>query len=562
MSLLLLPLLALPAAAAGREAVLCAAGRPALPVLVAPGSVPAVRRAAEGVADVLGRICGGPFALRDGVGRGVSLGLDPALPLEGYSLRTEDGGAVLRGGSPRALETAAAELLHRAGYRRFFPGPHWEVVPSRPDLSVSADVSREPSFATRSIWYSDAAAPGDRAALGEWKRRNGLIGPTLDTGHSYEETLRRHKAVFDAHPEYLGLENGRRSTTKFCLSNPAVRRLLAEDAVERAARAPAGDAATVSVEPSDGDGWCECAACRAMGTPSDRVLAAANEAARALAARVPGVSAAFYAYNMHAAPPSGRAEPNVVVTVATEFLPRGLDPEGLIRAWADRGVSRLGVREYFGIVDWHFDLPGRMRGADLGYLARTIPRYHALGARFYSAESGQDWGPNGLGCYVAGRLLNDVEEARRVDAIREDFLRASFGPAAGPMRRFYALIDGSRGLSKTEVPPGLVGEMYALLGEAADANRDPAAGTRLDDLVLYTRYVELFAAYRGVRAGRAEAFDALARHVLRMRPRLMLHTDALLELLARKEKRELPSVPEGDYSPAEAAAILRAGRGT
>ena len=74
-------------------------------------------------------------------------------------------------------------------------------------------------------------------------------------------------------------------------------------------------------------------------------------------------------------------------------------------------------------------MPGRARGGNLEYLTRTIPDFHAKGARFMSAESGDCWGPNGLGYYVASRMLWDVDEAGRIDDLVDDFLARAFGPA-------------------------------------------------------------------------------------------------------------------------------------
>jgi hypothetical protein len=555
-------------------AVLCEGGRPVVPVTVGSGASARTRAAAADLAASLGRVCGSPFAVETGDGsRGVALGTAadfPALGLSGafdaeepmrreqYVLRSHKDGLIAVGATDAAVEAAAADILHRAGWRRFFPGPSWEIVPRDPGLTLEASVKAAPSFAARRIWYDFGMSDYNGEAFRAWQRRNRVPGAfDLQTGHSAESLIERHKAVFDAHPEYLALSGGSRTSTKLCLSNPALRRLVVDDALDRLAKDPKRD--TISVEPSDHEGWCECEACRALGAPADRVLLLANEVAAAIGKAAPGRYAAFYAYNRHAVPSEGRVGPGVIVSVATSYLPKGREPEELLEVWRGRGAALLGLREYYGIFAWHRSLPARSRGADLGYLARTLPRFHALGVRLVSAESGEDWGANGLGYYAASRILWDISEAGRVDAIREDFLTRSFGPAAAPMRRFYALLDGSRGLKKTKVPSGLVPEMYRLLAEAAAATDDPAVRSRLDDLVLYTRYVELHEAYRTSVLGRQDAFAALVRHARRTRGRMMVHLKALLKDVPRRDR--FVSVPEddgaGDYSPAEVAELLR-----
>lgn len=558
--------------------VLCESGRPALPVTVAPRASARARAAAADLASSLGRICGRPFVVETGDGsRGVALGraadfpglglsaeFDAEEPMrrEQYVLRSHKAGVLAVGATDAALEAAAADLLHRAGWRRFFPGSSWEIVPRDPGLTLKIDAKEAPSFAARRIWYGFGLSDYNQEAFGEWQRRNRVPGAfDLHTGHSTEELIERHKDEFAAHPEYLALVGGRRTGTKLCLSNPGLRRLVVADALERLAADPARD--TVSVEPSDGEGWCECERCRALGTPSDRILSLANEVSAELEKGPAEKYVAFYAYNKHAAPPIGTARQRVIVSVATSFLPKGREPEEYLAAWRGRGVGLLGLREYYGVFQWHRSLPGRMRGGDLGYLSKSLPRFHALGVRLVSAESGEDWGANGLGYYTASRLLWDIGEAGRVDAIREDFITRAFGPAAAPMRRFYALQDGSNALRKSRVPAGLVGDMYRRLAEAASLTEDPAVKSRLDDLVLYTRYVELFDAYQSSLPGRQAAFSDLVRHARRMRGRMMVHLKALLTDVPHRDP--LVSVPEddgaGDYTSAEVAEILRRGSG-
>ena len=556
-------------------AVLCDGGRPAMPVTVGPRASQRSRAAAADLAASLGRVCGAPFSVEAGDGtRGIALGTAddfPALGLssafdaeepmrrEQYVLRSHKDGLVAVGATDAAVEAAVADLLHRAGWRRYFPGPSWEVVPRDPGLRLEADVKTAPSFAARRIWYGFGLSDHNAEAFREWQRRNRVPGGfDLRTGHSFESLIERHKAEFDAHPEFFALTGGRRSGTKLCLSNPALRRLVVEDALSLLAAEPARD--TVSVEPSDGDGWCECEACRAAGSPSDRVLLLANEVSEGIRKHAPGRYAAFYAYHRHAAPPQReQVGPGVIVSVATSFLPKGRTPEEFLEGWRSRGAAVLGLREYYGVFQWHRSLPGRMRGADLSYLSSSLPRYHSLGVRFVSAESGEDWGANGLGYYAASRMLWDLSEAGRADAIREDFLSRSFGAAREPMDRFYSLLDGSRRLPKTTVPGGMVSEMYRLLADARGRTEDPAVMARLDDLVLYARYVELHEKYRASVLGRQAAFSALVRHARRMRGRMMVHVKALLKDVPRRDASVVVPADDGsgDYSRAEVEEILR-----
>ena len=97
-----------------------------------------------------------------------------------------------------------------------------------------------------------------------------------------------------------------------------------------------------------------------------------------------------------------------------------------------------------------------------------------------SAESSDNWGPNGLGYYLAARMLFDVKEAGRVDALIEGFLTRAFGPAKEPMHEFYRQLDASE--------PHLVasdqfGRMFRSLAVARKlATGKPAALARIEKL--------------------------------------------------------------------------------
>src|SRR4029079_16711286 len=100
----------------------------------------------------------------------------------------------------------------------------------------------------------------------------------------------------------------------------------------------------------------------------------------------------------------------------TAFIKGGNTLNDLLAGWQKQGAT-LGIREYYSVNTWDRDLPGKARGGTPAYLARTIPEFHAKGARFLSAESSDNWGPNGLGYYLAARLMWDVAEAKTADAM-------------------------------------------------------------------------------------------------------------------------------------------------
>ena len=302
------------------------------------------------------------------------------------------------------------------------------------------------------------------------------------------------------------------------------------------------------MDPSDGGGWCQCEHCAKLGTVSDQAVTVANEVAAAVASKYPDKYVGMYAYNYHSPPPNVQVHPQVIVSAATAFIKGGLSFDEMISGWSARGAT-LGIREYYSVNTWDRDQPADARGGNLEYLRRTIPQFYSQGARFLSAESSDNWGPNGLGYYLASRLLWDVREAQRMEELVEDFLVRAFGPAREPMREFYRQLDGSK--------PHLVindqlGRMYRSLDQAWALADSPEVRARINDLTLYARYCTLYRRYAAASGGdRQRAFESLIRHAYRMRKTMLVHAYALYRDLDNRDKSvSIPDeakwqVPEG-----------------
>ena len=363
----------------------------------------------------------------------------------------------------------------------------------------------------------------------QWSKRNGARDEAfrVNSGHAYQYIIRSYQPEFEAHPEYLCPPVNGVVSSKFRILNPELRQLVTRYAFNFFEKNPQAD--SVSVEPSDGGGWCEEKAGDRVIPISDHVLLLANQVATSLAEKYTDKYVTFYAYYLHSPPPETvRAHPKVIVNIATAFIEGAYTVDQLIEGWRKMGVQQMGIYEYYSVNTWDRDLPGGSRGSNLDYLAKTIPHFHAMGARYMSAQSGDNWGINGLGYYVAARLLWNVDDAKHLDSIIDDFLNKSFGPARGPMAKFYALINRANQPLPSQ---DLVGRMYRLLDEATKLTDDPKIQARLDDLTLYTRYVELFRKYQAAQGDdRQKAFEQVIRHAYRMRRTMMIHAKALYSL--------------------------------
>ncbi len=468
------------------------------------------------------------------------------------------GGALyLLGATDQAVTHATWDLLHRLGYRQFFPGETWEVVPKLDDVQIAIDKRESPSFQARRIWYNWGLWGYNDEPYRQWCQRNRAIkGFDLNSGHAYEGIIAANRAEFDKHPEYFALVQGERKLrpdVKFCISNAELRKLVVAHAQRTFQANPQLD--SISMDPSDGGNWCECEECRKVGSVSNRVVTLANDVAVGINDLKLGPKyVGMYAYNQHSAPPTIKVHPNVIPSATTAFIGGGFSFDQVVRGWQAQG-ARMGVYDYLSVVDWDWNLPRGGSGSRPAQLAKFLPDIHAKGVRFYDAESGDCWGPCGLGYYFASRVLWDVAEAERLDAILEDFLDKAFADAKVPMKEFYRLIN----LDTQRRPPAdLLGRMYRQLAAARAATTNPKVLERIDHLTLYTRHAELYHAF----ANGGGSKDDVARHAYRMRKTMMVHSYGLWARLISQQAALTPNHPlknEEPFSREELVHILAEG---
>lgn len=571
---ILLALMSTQAFAAPDAAKLADRGQALMPIVVGTNASPQVLASATDLAATLRRISGATFTVTTNTGlAGIVVGVPSdfqALPIktafkhgprdrEDYTLRSTRKGVWLLGATDLAVSHAVWDLLYRLGYRQFFPGDTWEVVPSIPKLSIAVKADERPDFYARGIWYNWGFWGYNNVPYSQWCARNRHAnGFQLNSGHAYEAIIRENQKEFEAHPEYFALVNGARSpgNTKLCISNPGLRQLVVDYAIRQFTANPNMD--SISMEPSDGGGWCECGPCVAMGSPSDRALTLANAVAKAI--NNMGIGDRYvgmYAYNEHCAPPSIKVHPNVIISATTAFIRGGFSLDQIITGWQAKGAT-LGIYDYYSVVAWDWNMPGAASASRPAGVASTIAEFYRKGARFYCCESGDTWGPYGLGFYVGARTMWDTNEASHVDALVEDFLDKAFGPAKAPMSKFYNLInfDNTRRSASDQI-----GRMYRDLAAA----RTLAVGhadilRRIDDLILYTRYVELFR--KQASSGTEEDRNAMISYVYRIRKTMMIHAYGIWARTVGQGAAGDPNYPlkkDAPVTEAELLAMLDAG---
>jgi hypothetical protein len=321
---------------------------------------------------------------------------------------------------------------------------------------------------------------------------------------------------------------------------------------------------SISLDPSDGGGWCQCAPCKAIGNVSDRALTLANASAEAINALGLGKKyVGMYAYNEHSPPPTIQVHPNVIISATTAFLRGGFTFDQIMEGWQKKGAT-MGVYDYFSVIVWDWNRPKASRSANPYSHAKRIRAFYDKGARFLDAESGDAWGPYGLGYYVASRVMWDVDQADKVDAIIDDFLTTSFGDAEKPMREFYTLITSD---PKLRSPDDMLARMYRHLDRARKSTRDPAVHRRIDDLILYTRYFELHSTFASATGGAKKKHkQAVLSYAFRIRKTMMIHSYGIWARLSNQRNANNKANPlrqnETPHTPEEIQAILTKGIAT
>lgn len=457
---------------------------------------------------------------------GVGLSPDAVATLgrEEYRVvsRTVDGRrvTVLAGGSRVGTLYAAYDLLHRLGVRWHAPGPlHEEMPPERLTGLPDLDVRSAPAFDTRgfhawenrgnvdfllwmarnrlNLWCVEQEQKALMHKLGILLLGGGHIltekylGPRqtypydharfagdedkpadpypVSAGYEGDANGDGRLSRFEAHPEWYALRGSRRSDAihgdggdNFCTSNESALTEWTRNAVADLAEGAYRDADLINAWMLDGGRWCECDACRAQGTPTDRNLVVVHRYAEAIKrARVEGrirqpVRLLFLAYADVLQPPS-RPLPDSFDTqtgIATYFpiarcyVHRLNDPtcSGNSRylthllGWAEKPErtyrGQLCIGEYYNVSGYKC-LPACF----MHTMATDIPYYYSLGARHfhYMHCTTSRWGTKALTNWQMARQLWAPESDP--EALWLDYFTSRYGPAAREMRRFYESLE-------------------------------------------------------------------------------------------------------------------------
>ena len=423
-------------------------------------------------------------------------------PQQGYSVeveRREDASVLLlEGGDRVGTLYATYALLERLGVRFYGLGDSGVVLPSRPGPWPRKLSLREaPAFATRGFW---AWEPRGNPAFFEWMARNRMnLWTSADTawvplleklgirltggGHGLQAKFLDPRAYFRSHPEWYGLQDGRRSPNitsdsgdNFCTGNPAARGQLARNIASSLATGDLRHADVLELWMLDQGRWCTCPLCRAQGPPTDRLLAVARDVAAAVdSARLAGaihrpVEERTLAYQETRTPPTRGVPPEVTVVFYPYF-------RCYAHAFADSACTEINARSAADERDWRTAAPTAPWGVceyyDVGAfksLPLVFPHVMASDLRWYRRTGAREltsmhvptslWGTWTLHQALLARLSWNPETDP--DSFVTAFCQEFYPRVGEEMAAFYrALETASANILALQASAGVYGSAVA-----------------------------------------------------------------------------------------------------
>ncbi|HYW80744.1 MAG TPA: DUF4838 domain-containing protein [Thermoguttaceae bacterium] len=495
----------------GTDVTLVREGKPTSTILIGSNASSAERYASEELQRYIRKISGALIPI-ESIGesktRGTTIvigtpqtnqaiassGLIGQSPLgrDGFIIKTSKDRIILAGEtSPGALYATYALLEESLGVRWYFPGKDGEYVPATKTVTVKKlDVKQKPAIPLRGL--HPVAANTKDPEVANWMARNRMnfLNPIVHAPYharDVQENVKRglifstathfghwlhHGELFDVHPEYFPLLNGTRSKGfpsgyaegmlqqhNYCLSNMNVVKETAKSIREFVKLYP--DVEMIGINQHDSQSWCECEACKALGTPTDILHTFINRLAEELGPVLDDRLLATQAYQMTQRQPT-KVKPNekvvIFYTLIThcarhgwdEYCPSQEEQKANLAAWQKHG-NKVIVYTYHADLFPGFPMPMAYHAlAGIRYYSKTgiagwypeivpdDPGQHPL-QRDPELIWGDEWYSKKLTYYTAAKAL--WNPSITAEAIKDDYFPKFYGKAGPAMRKYYDTLE-------------------------------------------------------------------------------------------------------------------------
>ena len=413
---------------------------------------------------------------------------------EGLYIKSDDQSVLIIGNTGLAIQQAVYIYLDQLGFRFLLPGEIWEVIPSLKSVYKKSGILTQPHYDNRTIANGHGYANSKKIETDfkSWEKANRMGGSfPVRNGHSYDEIMMNNAPTFKEHPEYFAGQVAKGTlppAPKFNVANKDLVKLVAEDAVKRLEtyKLLKEHIKMVSMEPSDGGGFCNTPACKAIGTPSDQAFYLTNAAAREVQKKFPGSWVGSYAYNEHILPTKYTLGPNVFVMITNGFNRSKYSTEELLGMWGKK-TKKTGVYEYLHVYEGSMDMPGQMKVSSTKYLSQSIKKFYKAGATTYVAESTMGWVSKAVGNYALARLLWDINSD--VESIKKDFYTNAFSSVAPQMRK---MMDSWEEYPNRVPSDNDLADWLRLTDEAYRKAGSEKIRKRIGHIKIYLHYMVLF----------------------------------------------------------------------
>jgi hypothetical protein len=291
-------------------------------------------------------------------------------------------------------------------------------------------------------------------------------GGRIDYGGLFVHTqhaLLPPEKYFKDHPEYYQMNpDGKRVPQQLCTTNAAVRKLVTQAVLDTLRKNPHTE--VVSVSRLDVTQVCHCPECeklrKAEGSEMANQLLLVNEVADAVAKEFPGVMVDTLAYlETLPVPKTIRPHKNVIIRLCNDvpgawshpFTPaEQTGTAQYVAAWSK-------VHDKLSIWDYHVNFSH--------YLA-PMPNVDVIAANIRYWAKNKAWGVmtqagyqgmaerDELKSWVIAKLLWDPSLDEK--ELTQDFILGHYGPAAGPIAEYDALLEqaGKDHAKELASPPG------------------------------------------------------------------------------------------------------------
>jgi hypothetical protein len=268
-------------------------------------------------------------------------------------------------------------------------------------------------------------------------------------GHMWEKAI-PYEEYYHTHPEYFALIDGKRfhreNYEQYCISNPAVKDLIVQYLINQADEG----AEIVYLGQPDAFRPCQCEECfKLYGTGDDwdeKVWLFHRDIAEQLMKDRSEVKVIILSYQATTHPPRSfnRFPDNTMIMLSHTY-------DEALEEWSKCEVPSgfTAYMEQFGSHFFTTYLPKR-DPVWLAAQAKRFCKYHVTGLK---PDAGTYcYGLEGPAFYVWGRMFDDPENNKTADLI-EEFIQAAFAEAAGPMRKFYNILNRNVGLFSEWLSP-------------------------------------------------------------------------------------------------------------